>query len=331
MKKNLILFNPSSGQNRAINHKEQLEAALVRYNVNYELIVTQSEDHLRRLVQQNLTKAKVSSIQSISTAGGDSTFTILVNEMLKTKTNVPVGIIPLGSSDDIARELNIRSIDDAVSAISAGRCQKMDVGKITDEKGFTYYFSGQANVGIGVFVNRFVAEFQKHSGSHGGEPLCFFKLFFKNQTLAGIFAIYHAFQENVVPAKFTVRFTNSNEGKRVFMDDDFVSLLFSKIRFWSTGRLFLPDAKINDGNIHLLMIKKCGFLKTLQIMLKAASGRHIDEKIVQYIAASSFQLTSEKIFMIQVDGDIIRESGEEKFFNNVTIEVLKDRIDILTP
>ncbi|MDH4261482.1 MAG: diacylglycerol kinase family protein [Spirochaetia bacterium] len=319
MKKNLILFNPSSGQSRSLNSKEYLEQILVKHNVNYELIVTESEDHLRQQIRKNLLKSKVKQLNSISTAGGDSTFTILINEMIRARVNVPVCVIPLGSSDDIAREMKMYSVEDSVTAISRGISKKMDVGKISGKNGFSYYFPGQANVGIGVFVNRYVSNFQKSS-----------HVFRKNQLIAGVSGMYNAFFTKFLPIKFTISYVDINTKKTIELFDDYISLLFSKIRFWSTGRLFLPDAKIDDGKLHLLMIRNCGFLKTLQIMLKASNGSHIDQKKVQYMASHLFHLSSKQPFMIQVDGDIITEFAAEKQFTSITIEALKNRIDIIS-
>lgn len=354
MKKNLILFNPSSGQNRSINYKKQLEAALDKKNVLHELVVTESEEHLRSLVKKHLSKKNVSQWQSVSAAGGDSTFTILINEMVLAKASLPAGIIPLGSSDDIARELGIYSIDDAVSAICACRFQKMDLGKIsgrpsgktTGRENFTYYFPGQANVGIGVFTNLYVARFQKKfpgqddTNPAGMAEKCLSRLFKKNQTVAGILGMYQAFKKKAIPSSFTIGYKELSSSKKsskiIVIEDEFVSILFSKIRFWATGRLFLPEAKIHDGRIHLLMIRKCGFSRTLQIMLGAGRGRHIDQKEVQYVSSDKFQLTSKRSFMIQVDGDIIRKPGKENQkskeieFTSITVEALPGRINVLT-
>lgn len=329
MKKNLILLNPSSGQNRAMRQKQLLEKTLQKYAVNYEMIITESENHLRKLIRKYLSKFEISNLKSISVAGGDSTFTILVNEMIQAGASIPLGIIPLGSSDDIARELGIRSLDAAISSIAAGNFQKMDVGKISDNRQFSFYFAGQANAGIGVFVNQHVAQINRKSAS--GQTN-FGQSFFNNQTLAGIRGIYRAFKENAIPAEFTLKY-NSGAGSRnsITITDHFISLLFSKIRYWSTGRLFLPKAKINDGRIHLLMIRNCGFLKILSIMIKAARGTHIDENITRYVSASRFHLSSKQPFLIQVDGDIIQDKKGYKSFYNVTIESVSKRIQVLTP
>jgi diacylglycerol kinase family enzyme len=143
--------------------------------------------------------------------------------------------------------------------------------------------------------------------------------------------MYRAFQEKAVPAKFTISYAeNSRSGKEITIKNGFVSLLFSKIRFWATGRLFLPDAKINDGKIHLLMIQECGFIKTLWIMLMAANGKHIDGNFVKYMAASKFHLTADTPFMIQVDGDIIQDAGEAKLFKKISIEAIKERLEIIS-
>ncbi|MDH4199382.1 MAG: diacylglycerol kinase family protein [Spirochaetia bacterium] len=307
MKKNIILMNPSSGQSRAMQSRKILEDALRKYRINYELYASDSESHFRLLAHQHIKNAK-----TMSSAGGDSTFTILVNEMMKAGTKIPLGIIPLGSSDDIAREFNIYSIEDAVSAIAGGKTIMADIGKISDHEGFEFFFAGQANVGIGVFVNRFVANYQKKG--------IFFR---KNQTVAGLLGMSKAFRYKFVPARF---FMDTGD---ISMNEEFISILFSKIKYWVTGRIFLPEAGISDGKLHMLFIKKCGFFRLLRIMILASQGKHIDQKTVQYFACESAQIGSEQPFLIQVDGDIIMERGEEKYFQQMKVEAINKAIEII--
>ena len=309
MKKNIILLNPSSGRNRAIKNKDRLEKLLAENKIDYELFVSKSEQDLRGLIQENFPHAK-----SLIAAGGDSTFTILINEMSMVQKKIPVGIIPLGSSDDIALEYNIKNLTDAVKAIKEGKTKKTDVGVIKAPGSFLYYFPGQANVGIGASVNKFVASNQG------------------NQILSGIQGMYEAFKNKRVPQDFTIEFDRQK------IQGNFISLLFSKIKYWAGGRLFLPGATIDDGKIHLLSIEGRNgrpfkeFVEILKIMLKSKKGKHIDNKYVKVYKSEKFSISSSQEFIIQVDGDIIQESpgkSKDKKFKKIEVGILKKQIDVI--
>jgi len=65
--------------------------------------------------------------------GGDGTVK-MVTELLK-ETSIPLGIIPAGSANGMAKELAIPlEIEEALDIIMEGRCEKVDVIKINEEE-----------------------------------------------------------------------------------------------------------------------------------------------------------------------------------------------------
>ena len=92
-----LLFNPSAGKGKAYKKKEQIESLLQQFKVPYEMFITKSEKHLRELANKFSQQGKM-----LVGAGGDSTFSIIINEIKKNHTNVNFGMIAVGSS--ISRE-----------------------------------------------------------------------------------------------------------------------------------------------------------------------------------------------------------------------------------
>jgi len=81
-------------------------------------------------------------IEAIVVAGGDGT---LVGEIPRAiARDVPVGIVPLGTFNDLARTLGIPlDIKEACDVIAAGKTRRIDVARVND----TYYVT-EASIGI---------------------------------------------------------------------------------------------------------------------------------------------------------------------------------------
>ena len=62
-----ILLNPSAGRGRALRHRARLERCLEDQNVPYDLIVTASEEDLRKK-----TRTLIRERETIAGAGGEN-------------------------------------------------------------------------------------------------------------------------------------------------------------------------------------------------------------------------------------------------------------------
>ncbi len=83
---------------------------------------------------------------------------IVANELLATGSAARLGMIGVGSSNDIDREFGLDSLDKACAALRAGRTRRIDAGRIVRGGETRRYFLGQANVGLGAMVNAYVAD-----------------------------------------------------------------------------------------------------------------------------------------------------------------------------
>ena len=303
----IILFNPSAGKGNALKQKNRLEQLLSRYNVPHELVVTRSEENLKELTRENARRGR-----TVVGAGGDSTFHIMVGEIMKAGEHARFGMIGLGSSNDISREFDVDTLEKACQALKAGRVTRIDLGCISKEGTTLAYFVGQANIGLGAWVNRFVEELAVRSPRLG-----------KIQSLAGALGIIRSYKAKKTPQFLTIE---SEAGK---IEGPFVLAVFSNIRYWATGRMINPAARPNDGRLDACLIKSCSLPRLVRLAALSRKGRHITAREVKVLRSSEYLISSELPFQVQADGEIIGGRGASAVFNKVKFTIIPQALNVI--
>ncbi len=295
-----ILFNPAAGKGKALKKKSRLEQLLREWEVPFDLMVTASEDNLR-----SLTRECAGRYRALAGAGGDSTFQIMIDEIARSRAEVDFGLIALGSSNDIAREFKLPSMEKACVALKGRRTRSIDLGSIEHDTKILKYFIGQANIGLGARVNSYVDEMSRKR-----PRLAAF------QNLAGTLGIIRSYIKKEVPLHLTVL----PEGQR--RDGSYVVANFSNIRFWASGKTLNPLARPDDGLLDGCLIGECSFLRLARLAFLARKGRHVGAPEVEFRRASAFEISSEQGFEIQVDGEIIGGSRTPLLLKNILVRAV---------
>jgi undecaprenyl-diphosphatase len=82
-------------------------------------------------------------------AGGDGTVGSVADRM--AGTDVVLGVLPLGTSNDFARSLGIPTrIEQAASLLRSGKVSRVDLGRVTPAAGRPVHFAHAATVGLNV-------------------------------------------------------------------------------------------------------------------------------------------------------------------------------------
>ena len=302
-----ILFNPSAGRGKALKKKDRLERLLQEWEVSFDLIVTASEENLRAL-----TRECAGRYRALAGAGGDSTFHIMIDEIARSGAVVDFGLIALGSSNDVTREFDLRSLEKACRALKRGRTRSIDLGSIEHDGEILKYFIGQANIGLGARVNRYVEEIS------GKRPRLA-----ALQSLAGTLGIIRSYRKKEVPLHLTVL----SEGQS--RDGFYVVANFSNIRFWASGRALNPSARPDDGRLDGCLIGECSFLRLAHLAFLARKGRHVGAAEVEFLRAPAFEISSERGFEIQVDGEIIGGDRSPLFFKNILVRAIPHALRLI--
>ncbi|MCX6565204.1 MAG: diacylglycerol kinase family protein [Candidatus Aminicenantes bacterium] len=303
----LVLFNPSSNQGRAAGKRASLQAALDHAGLKYTFVVAQSVGHLRRVAREaGRTHALIVG------AGGDSTYSLIAGEILAGRLDAVLGMIPLGSSNDVPREFGLDRMDKAIGALKEGRTRAIDLGVVRTAGLLLGYFLGQANVGLGAVVNRRVARMAERRWKTA-----------RWQWAAGYLAIRAAIWSREVPLRLEI------EGGGRTTSGKFLAAVFSNIRYWATGKVIVPEARTDDGILDLCLIKPCPFIRLAEIYRLAGKGRHGRLRQVEFQRASSFHLRSRFPMEIQADGEILGTIDGRTKFDDLQIGIVPNALKII--
>jgi diacylglycerol kinase (ATP) len=293
-----ILFNPSAGLGKALARKDRLEGVLRRSGLAYELIVTESEDHLREL-----TRRLAAAGRPVAGAGGDSTFHIMANEIAASGSDAPLGMIGTGSSNDIPLAFGLDNMEKACAALRAGATKRVDLGVVRAGERRLCYFLGQANVGLGASVNRYVQDLKTRRRALG-----------KRQLLAGILGIRRAYRSHEIPLRLLVKADGQEAA------GEFALAVFSNTPYWATGRLINPDADPADGRLDACLIGRMSFLRLARVASLARRGAHGKNRSVRFLRSAGFEVEADEPFLVQADGEIVGPPGSPKSLRRVQIE-----------
>ncbi len=308
-----VLYNPSSRQGKSAKARGKIERILNANNIEYDLFVTESEDHLKQLTLD--TASKYSTIVGV---GGDTTFNIMVRKLLRSDHPAPLlGMIGTGSANDIVRGLGIRKIKDACAAIKKGDYTNMDVGCIKIKgRPKSYFFLGSLSVGFSTTVNRYVAHFQQnHKLITRIQP--FYQLF------PGLFGIHDFFSKNKTPHPLKIRYTDGSQGEPIVKEVDFSLIVILNTPYYANGLKLGRDNGCFDGILECCVIDTHNFWDTFLLCLKIQRGTHTRAENFEYVYSPSFQISSQESLDLLIDGDIIE--GVTEF----EVSVIKEKLKIL--
>ena len=279
MKKKKIHFIINSRSKNAITQlTEQLQKSSHWTNeFDYFLWETQYKDHALELAQ----KAIEDRTSGIVACGGDGTINEITGFLVETKT--PLGIIPLGSGNSIARHLKIPlNIEGALKVIENQNVINVNVGSVND-------FIFLSNMGVS-FDSNFINSYQSISsrGFYAYLKAVFLALYeYKTQKFS---LYYQGIKREVSP--FLLMVVNTNQ----FGYDFSIS----------------RESIINDGKLELILYKKKSVWALFNLFLVSRFGLKLSEKLLEIVPITEVKIKNvSNNFLIQLDGEINPISAEE--------------------
>ena len=243
MERLFFILNPVAGTGRGAKYFPQLRAVLDAKGVDYGYARSEHPGHAVELTRQ----AVAAGEKRIIAVGGDGT----VNEVASALygTGVVMGILPLGTGNDLARTLGLPTEPlEALDVVLNGQVRPMDAGMAND-----CFFINAAGYGFDVDVLQRVEKYKKRL--NGMLPY-----------LLGIAeALFHLRR-----LKLTLK---RSEG--VTETTGFI-LVAANGRYLGGGMNATPQADPFDGLLDVCLVKDMPFYKFLPAIARFVKGAHLD-------------------------------------------------------
>ena len=290
-----FIVNPASRSGKGLKiWKEQVEPLLHEKHVAYRCHFSERPGDMAKLVSEILASAREFPVPMII-LGGDGT----VNEALQGITDtskVILGYIPTGSSNDLARDLQLPKEPSAALELilKNGSAKPMDLGTVTYPDGETRPFI----VSCGIGFDAAVCEEALHSKIKN----IFNRLGLGKLTYLGI-ALKQLFGAKAISGRLTL-----DDADPVNMN----TLLFVACmlhRFEGGGFMFCPNADASDGILNLCAVGDLPKLLILFALPTAFKGNHYRFKGITPYQARTVTIETSAPLWVHTDGEVSRKSN----------------------
>ncbi|NLL71659.1 MAG: YegS/Rv2252/BmrU family lipid kinase [Epulopiscium sp.] len=259
MKKIQLLYNPMAGDR---SFRYDLDHVLAKFNeAGYQLHIYRS--HAKGSMKQFFETFDPEGFEGVIVSGGDGSLNEAINGMLHHNIDLPLGVIPSGTSNDFARFLNMPDhVEGCLDVFLRRNLKKIDIGKANEQ-----FFINVCSGGLFTTVSQNI------------------DLDFKN-TL-GKMAYYIKGIEQLPNFKpFPLRITT---GQGSIEEDFYVFLILNSTGAGGFQKL-AKGAAIDDGLFELVAIRACPLHEIPRLFIQILRGEHLNEKNIFYTRSSEFYI-----------------------------------------
>ena len=242
-----------------------------------------------------LIRAAASEIDCVVIGGGDGTLNAAAPAL--RDTHLPLGIIPLGTANDLALTLGI-PVDPvlAVGIIAAGKLHRVDLGMAND-----HAFFNVASIGMGVDLARALTRDAKSRWGILG------------YAVAGLRVLSRM-------RPFRARITQDG----ITIKTKTVHLAVGNGRHYGGGMTVSEDAAIDDGKLSVYSLEVRSIWKLLMLLPAMRAGTHGRWAEVKTLAGKEIVVQTRRPRSVNTDGEISTKTP-------VRFTVLAGAISIYVP
>ncbi|MCA9731461.1 MAG: diacylglycerol kinase family lipid kinase [Deferribacteres bacterium] len=281
----LIIFNPNAGHGRSKKILPQIKTEFASHDISIDVKFTEYRGHGKDMLQ----KMDVSAYDGVIAAGGDGTVFDVINGLMGAdhKPRCRMGVLPVGTGNAFARELNLFARDwkEAIQIIARGQTKKIDAGHFKTAEEARYYLN---ILGLG-----FVADVSQTATK--------LKLFGNSAYILGV--LYQLIFLN------NFKLTIELDGEKIEQDNIFVEV--SNTRYTGTTFLMAPEAIIDDGLLDVTLLRKTSRRRILKVLPTIFTGEHVGLEEVTSRKAKHIKISTETRKILTPDGELLGYSPVE--------------------
>src|SRR5688572_20644028 len=271
-----IIFNPNAGT------AAQMEGlrARIESRADMELCDTTDATHVRRAT----IKALERGARMIVAAGGDGTVHAVVNAIVARRSDATLGVIPLGTGNDLARTLAL-PIDDPLAALALldeGEMRAIDLFKVRVGKRVAYGVNCAAGGFTGQMNEAMTDQIKQTWG-----PLAYLRGAVK---VLPDLTRYHT----------SIRIDGKAARRAAVMN-----VIVANGRTAGGGTVVAPRADPEDGLLDLVVVRTGTVLELTGVAARLLAGDYTTSDLVTHERARRVEVHSKPGMWFNVDGELL--------------------------
>ena len=269
MKKAMVIINPTSGGEQALNYKEKIKNKAKEYFEVVETRITEKALDATHFAEE----AAKEKYEAVIVFGGDGTVNEVISGIAEKEYIPKLGIIPGGTGNLITKLVQIdQDIDKAIESLDFNLTNKIDIGKANDHY-FGYIFSV------------------------GSLPEAIHNVEIEDKTKFGMFAYAINTVKSVIRDEvFNIKVETENGN----YEGEASQVLVLLSNYFSDKKIF-DENKVGYANI--LILKDASIFSKLSLIPDLLKGDVVENDSIEYIKAKTIKISSDIEIESDIDGD----------------------------
>jgi YegS/Rv2252/BmrU family lipid kinase len=272
----IVVVNPCGGMRRGLAILDQVEPVFSEAGFELDVRVTEYAGHAREIART----FALDRYGSLCVIGGDGTVHEVAGGLIERgeSASIPLGLIPAGTGNDVAKQFGLKSPLDAARRIVAGRTSPFDVVKV-ERAGQTDYcltivgWAGVADINC-------TAERLRMLGTPRYAVAALWRILFPKRRKAKLILDNQDFE------------------------GDFLLVVACNTVFSGSGMRLAPRAEVDDGKIDVVIVRSASRRQMLRLFMKVFDGSHVNMRCVEYHQVRSLSILADDRAPLDLDGEI---------------------------
>jgi len=269
MKKAMLIINPTSGGEKALDYKEKLENKAKEYFEYIETKITEKAKDATAFAEE----ASKENYEAVIVFGGDGTVNEVISGIAEKNYIPKLGIIPGGTGNLITKLLEIsQDIDEAIDQLDFNKTNSIDIGK-ANKSYFGYIFSV------------------------GSLPEAIHNVEIEDKTKYGVLAYAINTIKSVIKDEvFNIKIETENGS----YEGEASQVLVLLSNYYADKKIFEEN---KDGYANILILKNASIISKLSLIPDLLKGDIVENDNIEYIKAKDITISSDTKLESDIDGD----------------------------
>ncbi|MFD4353444.1 diacylglycerol kinase family protein [Nocardia sp. NPDC058518] len=306
----VVVTNPHSGSGRGDGVAEAVLAELLARDVEVVEVRAPSADE--SVTQVRTLVAGEDRPDAVICVGGDGLMNVLLAAV--AHSGVPLGLVPAGTGNDLAREFGIPTGDPlaAVGIVLGGRTRTIDLGRIESPDATPTWFATVVGTGFDARVTMRANKMRYPRG-----PLRYTAAAVA-ELMRGYTLPFRIEMSGLAPGAL-----DNPPDSHVVILTDAVMAPIGNTRTYGGGMLVCPEARADDGYLDITVVGAVSRLEMARLLPALSAGKRIDHPATKRYRARRITVSAE--------GGYATADGEPAGMLPVTVQAMPGALSVLVP